>query len=122
MVAKVIREQLVVSKFAEAIEIIPRTLAENGGFDPIDKLVDMRSQHEKGIKTAGLNVLTGKVVDMWKEGVIEPCRIKMQAINFATETANMILSIDDVISGKKEKPPRSSIIYQILFFKRIEEE
>ncbi len=98
------REQLAVSKFAEAIEIIPRTLAENGGFDPIDKLVDMRSQHEKGIKTAGLNVLTGKVVDMWKEGVIEPCRIKMQAINSATEAANMILSIDDVISGKKATP------------------
>lgn len=99
------REQLAVSKFAEAIEIIPRTLAESGGFDPIDKLVEMRSQHEKGIKTAGLNVLTGKVVDMWKEGVIEPYRIKTQAINSATEAANMILSIDDVISGKKEIPP-----------------
>lgn len=95
------REQLAVNKFAEAIEIIPRSLAENAGLDPIDKLVEMRSQHEKGIKTAGLNVLTGKVVDMWKEGVIEPCRIKIQAINSATEAANMILSIDDVISGKK---------------------
>ncbi len=95
------REQLAVNKFAEAIEIIPRSLAENAGLDPIDKLVEMRSQHEKGIKTAGLNVLTGKVVDMWKEGVIEPCRIKIQAINSATEAANMILCIDDVISGKK---------------------
>jgi thermosome len=95
------REQLAVNKFAEAIEIIPRSLAENGGFDPIDKLVEMRSQHEKGIKTAGLNVFTGNVVDMWEEGVIEPCRIKMQAINSATEAANMILSIDDVITGKK---------------------
>ena len=95
------REQLAISKFAEAIEVIPRSLAENAGLDPIDTLVDMRSQHERGIKTAGLNVLTGKVVDMWEEGVIEPCRIKVQAINSATEAANMILSIDDVISGKK---------------------
>ncbi len=99
------REQLAVNKFAEAIEIIPRSLAENAGLDPIDKLVDMRSQHEKGIKTAGLNVFTGKVVDMWKEGIIEPCKIKLQAINSATEAANMILSIDDVISGKKGGGP-----------------
>ena len=99
------REQLAISKFAEAIEVIPRALAENAGLDPIDKLVDMRSQHKKGIKTAGLNVLTGKVVDMWEEGVIEPCRIKIQAINSATEAANMILSIDDVISGKKVSGP-----------------
>jgi chaperonin GroEL (HSP60 family) len=70
------REQLAVAKFAEALEIIPRTLAENAGLDPIDMLVEMRSQHEKGNKTAGLNVFTGKVVDMWKEGVLEPLRIK----------------------------------------------
>ncbi|MDP2845371.1 MAG: thermosome subunit beta, partial [Candidatus Methanoperedens sp.] len=63
------REQLAVAKFAEALEVIPRTLAENAGLDPIDMLVEMRSQHEKGNKTAGLNVFTGKVVDMWKEGV-----------------------------------------------------
>ena len=95
------REQLAISKFADAIEVIPRALAENAGLDPIDKIAEMRSQHEKGIKTAGLNVFTGKVVDMWEEGVVEPCRIKMQAINSATEAANMILSIDDVISSKK---------------------
>src|SRR4030042_182977 len=60
----------------------------------------MRSQHEKGNKTAGLNVFTGKVVDMWKEGVVEPLRVKIQAISSATEAATMILRIDDVLSGK----------------------
>jgi thermosome len=94
------REQLAVSKFAEALEIIPRTLAENAGLDPIDMLVEMRSQHEKGKKTAGLNVFTGKVVDMWKEGVVEPLRVKTQAIDSATEAATMILRIDDVLSSK----------------------
>lgn len=94
------REQLAVSKFAEALEIIPRTLAENAGLDPINMLVEMRSQHEKGKKTAGLNVFTGKVVDMWKEGVVEPLRVKTQAIDSATEAATMILRIDDVLSSK----------------------
>jgi thermosome len=94
------REQLAVAKFAEALEIIPRTLAENAGLDPIDMLVEMRSQHEKGNKTAGLNVFTGKVVDMWEEGVVEPLRVKTQAISSATEAATMILRIDDVLSSK----------------------
>ncbi|MCZ7393752.1 MAG: thermosome subunit beta [Candidatus Methanoperedens sp.] len=94
------REQLAVAKFAEALEIIPRTLAENAGLDPINMLVEMRSQHEKGKKTAGLNVFTGKVVDMWKEGVVEPLRVKTQAIDSATEAATMILRIDDVLSSK----------------------
>jgi len=85
------REQLAVAKFADALEVIPRTLAENAGLDPIDMLVEMRSQHEKGNKTAGLNVFTGKVVDMWKEGVVEPLRVKTQAISSGTEAATMIL-------------------------------
>src|SRR5659263_18249 len=94
------REQLAVAKFAEALEVIPRTLAENAGLDPINMLVEMRSQHEKGNKTAGLNVFTGKVVDMWKEGVVEPLRVKTQAISSGTEAATMILRIDDVLSSK----------------------
>ncbi len=98
------REQLAVSKFAEALEIIPRTLAENAGLDPIDMLVEMRSQHEQGNKTAGLNVFTGKVVDMWEEGVVEPLRVKTQAIDSATEAATMILRIDDVLSSKASAP------------------
>jgi len=93
------REQLAVMKFAESLEIIPQTLAENAGLDPIDMLVEMRSQHEKGNKRAGLNVYTGKVEDMFENNVVEPLRIKTQAINAATEAAIMILRIDDVIAS-----------------------
>jgi archaeal chaperonin len=99
------REQLAISKFADALEVIPRSLAENAGLDPINMLTEMRSEHEKGNKTAGLNVFLGKVVDMWKEGVVEPCRIKIQAIDSGTEAATMILCIDDVLSSKKSSPP-----------------
>ena len=101
------REQLAVGKFAEALEIIPRTLAENAGLDPINMLVEMRSQHEQDKKTAGLNVFTGKVVDMWEEGVVEPLRVKVQAINSGTEVATMILRIDDVLSSTSapQMPP-----------------
>jgi thermosome len=93
------REQLAVMKFADALEIIPRTLAENAGLDPIDKLVELRSSHENGNKDVGLNVYTGIAEDMWKNGVIEPLRVKTQAINSATETAIMILRIDDVLAA-----------------------
>jgi len=93
------REQLAVMKFAESLEIIPQTLAENAGLDPIDMLVEMRSQHEKGNKHAGLNVYSGKIEDMFKNNVLEPLRIKTQAINAATEAAIMILRIDDVIAS-----------------------
>lgn len=93
------RQQLAVSKFAEALETIPETLAENSGLDPIDKLVELRSQHEEGNKNAGLNVYTGKVVDMWDADVIEPLRIKVQAIESATEAAVMIMRIDDVVAA-----------------------
>lgn len=95
------REQLAVKAFAEALEIIPRTLAENAGLDPIDMLVELRSHHEKGQKTAGLNVYEGKVIDMWEAGVVEPLRVKTQAINAAAESAVMILRIDDIIASKQ---------------------
>ncbi len=101
------REQLAVEKFAEALEIIPRTLAENSGLDPIDKLVELKAAHEAGNKNAGLDVYTGEIVDMWERGVIEPLRTKKQAISSAVEAATMILRIDDVIASKREefKPP-----------------
>lgn len=98
------REQLAVSKFADALEVIPRTLAENAGLDPIDMLVELRSQHEKGNKNAGLDVFTGTVIDMLANGVVEPLRVKTQAINSATEAAVMILRIDDVIASKGGGP------------------
>ncbi len=99
------REQLAVYKFAEAIDIIPKTLAENGGLDSLDILIKLRSQHEKGNKDAGIDIYTGNVVNMADMGIIEPLRVKLQAINSATEAASMILRIDDVIAAGKEKLP-----------------
>jgi thermosome len=94
------REQLAVEAFAQALEIIPRTLAENAGIDPIDVLVELKSAHEKGDKYAGVDVETGKIVDMKDKGVIEPLRVKTQALASATEVGVMILRIDDVIAAK----------------------
>jgi len=98
------REQLAIEAFAESMEIIPRTLAENAGLDPIDVIVDLRSRHEgkKGDgKNFGINVFTGEAVDMKKAGVIEPLRVKTQAISGASEVAVMILRIDDIIAASK---------------------
>ena len=92
------REQLAVVAFADAMEVIPKTLAENAGLDPIDILTEMKSLHDKGEKWAGMNVFDGKVIDAWKEGIIEPLKIKTQAVSSASEVASMILRIDDVIS------------------------
>jgi thermosome len=94
------REQLAIESFADAMEVIPKTLAENAGLDQIDSLMALRSAHETGMKNAGLNMETGEAVDMLKEGVVEPIRVKTQAINSATEAAVMILRIDDVIASK----------------------
>ena len=99
------REQLAVKAYSEALEVIPRTLAENAGLDPIDMLMELRSQHEKGVKTAGLNVYEGKVVDMWENFVVEPLRVKTQVINAATESAVMILRIDDIIASTRAAGP-----------------
>ncbi len=93
------REQLAALAFAEAMEIIPRTLAENAGLDPIDVLTELKAAHDKGQKWAGVNVFTGKAMDAWKSGVIEPLKIKTQAVSSASEVAIMILRIDDVIAG-----------------------
>ena len=93
------REQLAIEAFANSMEVIPKTLAENAGLDQIDSLVALRSQHEKGVKGAGLDMDTGKPVEMFKLGVVEPLRVKTQAINSAAEAAVMILRIDDVIAS-----------------------
>ncbi len=97
------REQLAVAKFAEALEIVPKTLAENAGFNFIDKLVELKKGHDTD-KKAGLNVYTGKIVDMYDLGVVEPLRVKVQAIQSATDAASLILRIDDVLSSTKKKP------------------
>lgn len=99
------RAQLAIEAFAIALEIIPRTLAENAGLDPIDMLVELRSAHETGNKTAGLDVMAGKVTDMLAAGVIEPLRVKTQAIASAAEAAVMILRIDDVIASSGKGGP-----------------
>ncbi len=96
------REQLAIEAFSRATEIIPWTLAENAGLDAIDVLIKLRSEHEgKKRKTAGIDVNTGKVVDMQKVNIIEPMRVKTQAIQAASEVAIMILRIDDVIAARK---------------------
>jgi thermosome len=98
------REQLAIEAFADAVEVIPKTLAENGGLEAIDVLVDLRSAHEKeGGKNMGLNVFTGKVRDSIENGVVEPVVVKEQAIKSAAESAAMILRIDDVITSKSPK-------------------
>lgn len=98
------REQLAMEAFAEALEVVPRTLAENAGLDPIDILVGLRAAHEKEKgHVMGVNVFTGKIVDMERSGVIEPLAVKEQAIKSATEAASMILRIDDVIAATKPK-------------------
>ncbi len=102
------REQLAVQAFADSMEVVPKTLIENAGLDPIDIMTDLKSSHTKKQKWAGIDVFTGKVTDSWKKGVIEPLKIKTQAISSASEVAVMILRIDDVIatSGSKDKMPR----------------
>ncbi|MCD6538310.1 TCP-1/cpn60 chaperonin family protein [Candidatus Bathyarchaeota archaeon] len=104
------REQLAARRFAEAIEIIPTTLAENAGLDPIDILSDLRAAHEKGGVWMGVDVLRGSVDDMMRLRVYEPLAVKKQVIKSATEAATMILKIDDVIAagGSKSPPPPTS--------------
>jgi archaeal chaperonin len=101
------REQLAAEKFAEALEAIPITLAENAGFDPIDIRVGLREKHadEKNI-WFGVNVLGSGLVDLYKKDVIEPAYVKEQIIKSATECTCMILRIDDVIAGTKSAMPQ----------------
>jgi thermosome len=95
------RNQLAIEAFAKALEVIPRSLAENAGLDAIDMIVAIRAAHEAGKKTFGLDVYEGKPVDMQKAGVIEPLKVKTQAISSAAEAAVMILRIDDVIASSQ---------------------
>jgi thermosome len=94
------REQIAIDAFASAMEVVPTALSENAGLDPIDVLIEMRQAHKSGKKYAGINVFTGKVVNMRKEKVLEPIRVGRQAIISATDAAVMILRIDDVIASK----------------------
>jgi thermosome len=97
------REQLAVMAFADSLEMIVKTLAENAGLDPIDVLTELKSAHDKKQRWAGIDVFTGKVKDSWRTGVIEPLKIKTQAVSSASEVATMILRIDDVIAGSADR-------------------
>ncbi len=101
------REQLAIEKFADALEVIPRSLSENAGLDPIDMLIRLRKAHKEGKLSHGINVFKGDIDDMFSLGVIEPIRVGKQAIDSATDAAVMILRIDDVVAskGKEEKKP-----------------
>jgi len=99
------REQLAVMCFAEALEAVPTTLAENAGLDPIDIISELRARHEKGEVWAGVEVNEGKVRNMTEVGVFEPLTVKKQIIKSATEAASMILKIDDIIAAGKMKAP-----------------
>jgi thermosome len=100
------REQLAVRSFGEAMEIVPLTLGENAGLDPVDLLLELRTRHEKGEKWAGVDVFEGKIKDMRELEVYEPLAVKKQTIKSAAEAATMILRVDDVIaSGRMKAPP-----------------
>jgi thermosome len=99
------REQLAVMSFADALEVVPVTLGENAGLDPIDILSELRARHEKGETWAGIEVIEGKVKNMKEAGVYEPLAVKKQIIKSAAEAASMILKIDDVIAAGKMKAP-----------------
>ena len=101
------REQLAIEKFAKAMEIIPWTLSENAGIDPIDSIIKLKNAHEKKnakAKYYGIDLDSGEAVDMLAKNVVEPLRVKVQAINSADEVANMILRIDDVIASRRAPP------------------
>ncbi len=97
------KEQLAMLAFAEALEIIPKTLAENAGLDPIDIMTALRNKHAENGISYGLNLMSGKVDDMFQVGVIEPLKVKVQALKSSFEASAMILRIDDVIAASKKK-------------------
>ncbi len=99
------RRQLAAQKFADALEAIPLALAENAGMDTIDTLVELRASQGEGKTWSGVDVLAGKVGDMYKQDVIEPVAVKEQIIKSATEAACMIIRIDDVIASSKMREP-----------------
>jgi thermosome len=97
------KEQLAVQAYAEALEIVPMSLAENGGMDPIDSLMEVRARHQSRSKWVGIDPIRGKVADLAKLEVYEPLAVKVQALKSAGEAACMILKIDDVIAASKSK-------------------
>jgi chaperonin GroEL (HSP60 family) len=102
------REQLAIDEFANSLESVPETLAENAGIDPIEIITELKKRHEAGFANHGLNLFTNKIEDNFSAGIVEPLKIKTQAISSASEVATMILRIDDVLvssGASKNKMP-----------------
>ncbi len=97
------KEQLAVLSFADALETIPLTLAENAGLDPVEIITELRARHDKGGLWTGVDVMSGKIDDMAALGVFEPLAVKLQVVKSSSEAASMILRIDDVIASSKAK-------------------
>jgi chaperonin GroEL (HSP60 family) len=99
------REQLAVEKFADALESIPLALARNAGMNPIDTITQLRSKQSAGERFTGVDVINGTIADFEKLRIMEPVKVKEQIIMSATETANMILRIDNVVASSRSSPP-----------------
>ncbi|OPY33158.1 MAG: Thermosome subunit alpha [Methanomassiliicoccales archaeon PtaU1.Bin124] len=97
------REQLAIAAYADALEVVPKALAENAGMDPMDILIELRRRHRAGARNEGVAVLHGGTADMSELGVIEPLRLVRQEINSATDAAIMVVRIDDIISSRGEE-------------------
>ena len=97
------KEQLAVSAFADALETIPYTLADNAGFDADNLLTTLKSKHIEGDISSGINVYSGEVVDMYEQGIIEPLRVKIQSLKSATDAVAMILKIDDIFATTRRE-------------------
>jgi len=106
------REQLAIEEFANSLESIPETLAENAGLDPIDFLTELKRRHESGMQREGINLFKDKIEDTFAAGIIEPLKVKLQAIQSASEVAQMILRIDDILISKGNVKPMEHNPYE----------
>lgn len=97
------REQLAVGAFADALEVVPRTLAANAGLDPIDAIIELRNRHHEDGVTIGLDATTGDLTEMTSAGIVEPLSVKWRAIASAEEGANLLIRIDDVVAARHEE-------------------
>jgi chaperonin GroEL (HSP60 family) len=98
------REQMAILAFADSLDEIPRTIAKNAGLDAINSIVNLRAKHAEN-ESAGLNVQTGVIEDMFEKGVVDPLRVKIESIKAGSEAAEMILHVDDVLSAKSSSMP-----------------
>ncbi len=97
------KEQLAVDAFADSLETIPHTLAENAGLDSTDMLTLLKAKHIAGGTTSGIDVYNGEVIDMYENGVIEPLQVKTQSLKSATDATVMILRVDDVLASERRE-------------------